>query len=395
MSTNEEKSKKKFDCFISYYSGTGFTLANHLKKNIKDFNYTAFLDKEDIDNRIKEETSEWRAEIDRAIENSENFVLIMTWGFKDRPEIKREYKKALATGINVFLFKKADLDNQDLIMEIDNQKFDFSERHYTAFTDECDLLAKVGRTLSGILKPQIHSAFRHEAENLITNEGLEFKHTDTPLIEVVIGATTDRKEWLPSTTQNKYLLSCFPYCSEVEARRNFFECKRNENAFYTVTTQGIFHLILKLAQDDMIYLDDIFRCIARAVLFSLRIMKFHNVKSKQSMIILLRNMGGRKVAFSDLNKWHWQYSFTQSAPQIEFNFDFSPQDEYAEIGKLLLRIYKEICNEAGCLDIRDEIVERRVRDVIWHMSDLYTEYNCNEYTLPRLAFASFSFRQDV
>lgn len=395
MSENEEKNKKKFDLFISYYSGTGSVLAKYLKKNIKDFNYTAFLDKEDIDTKIKEETDEWRSEIDHALENSDNFVLIMTWGFKDRAEIKREYKKALSNGLDVFLFKQAELDNKDLLMKMDNKIIDFSKKHYTAFTDECDLLAKVGRTLSGQLKPRLHSIFRHEAEKLIVNEGKYFKRANIPLVEVVIGSTIDNEEWLPINPLNKHLLHCFPYCNEVEARRSFFECKRDGEVFYKVKTNGTSYALLKLDSDDndpnLVYFDSIFYHIAQVLLFSVRIMKFHNIKSEQSIIILLRNVGAKKVAFSIRNKWRWQYSFTDSAPQIEFNYNFSPNEEYNQIGKLLLKVYKDLCSEAGCLDIKDETVEYRVTEILKRMSELRTEYKNAHATLPRLDLASFSF----
>jgi hypothetical protein len=134
---------KSYDFFISYYHGTGFAFAKYLKEHAKDFNRTAFLDKEDIHSDIKEGSDEWRLQVDRGIAKSKNFVLIMTIGFKDRPEIKREWKKAIENRVRCFIFKKDVLKNQDLIVRTDNEQIDFSKYHYTSFSNEFDLLESV------------------------------------------------------------------------------------------------------------------------------------------------------------------------------------------------------------------------------------------------------------
>jgi hypothetical protein len=129
-----------YDFFISYYHGTGFDFAKYLKDHVKDFNRTAFLDKSDIHTEVREQSDEWRAQIDEGITNSKNFVLLMTLGFNNRPEIKREWKKALASGSKCILFKKDNLRDQDLLMELDNEIIDFSKYNYSKFSDNCELL---------------------------------------------------------------------------------------------------------------------------------------------------------------------------------------------------------------------------------------------------------------
>jgi hypothetical protein len=149
MSRATENSDEDYDFFISYYSGTGSVFAKYLKEHAKHFGRNAFLDNENIHKDVKEETDEWRSQIDQAIKKSKNFVLIMTLGFRERHEIKRELEKAFDNKINVLFFKKEDLDKQELIMRIDNKTTDFSKYEYTPFTNECDLLEKVEETLRG------------------------------------------------------------------------------------------------------------------------------------------------------------------------------------------------------------------------------------------------------
>ena len=223
----------------------------------------------------------------------------MTLGFKERHEIRRELKKAFDKGINVLLFKKEDLDAQELIMRIDNETIDFSKNEYTSFTNECDLLAKVEETMRGKRKPQKSSSFRGEADRLIATEGLEIKQANKPLLEVIVGAKDGIEDWLVPSPENKYLVSHFPYSCEVTARRAFFECETKGRFFLKVSTNGFFHAILPLENDDrrpdFYYVDLIARQIFDILMYCVRIMKFRNLESEQSMLIILRNIGRRKM----------------------------------------------------------------------------------------------------
>lgn len=141
--------RKTYDFFISYYQATGLPYARHLRKHAEELNRKAFLDKEDIRADIREDSDEFRLQVDRAIANSKNFILVMTLGFKDRPEVKREWTVASKLGITRLLFKKDTLDNQDLLVQIDEDKIDFSSLPYTSFHSECDLLEEVENRLRG------------------------------------------------------------------------------------------------------------------------------------------------------------------------------------------------------------------------------------------------------
>jgi hypothetical protein len=390
MGKATEDSDESYDFFISYYSGTGFVFAKYLKEHAKDFGRNAFLDKEDIDKNIKEETDEWRSQIDQAIEKSKNLVLIMTLGFKERNEIKRELKKAFDNGINALLFKKEDLDAQELIMRIDNETIDFSKKEYTSFTDECDLLAKLEETLRGKQKPQKPSSFKNEADRLISFEGLEIKQTNKPLLEVVVGAKDNSEDWLVQSPENKYLVSHFPYSCEVTARREFFECETKGRFFLKVSTNGFFHAVIPMLNDDrkpdLYYVDLIARQIYEILMYCVRIMKFRNLENEQSMLIILRNMGGKEVTFANTFS-HWTYSFANQ-PQTKFLFGFSPKDDWKKIAKVLLDIFKELCTEMGCINIEEPVIKKRVFEILRYMSELHTEYR-GEVIIPRININDF------
>lgn len=385
-----ENSNESYDFFISYYSGTGSVFAKYLKEHAKDFGRNAFLDKVDIDRNIKEETDEWRSQIDQAIRKSKNFVLIMTLGFKERQEIKREIRKAFEDGISVLLFKKEELDTQDLIMRMDKETVDFSRKEYTSFVDECDLLAKVEEEIRGKRKPQKPLSFKSEADKIIATEGLEIKQTNDPLLEVVVGARDAVEDWLVPSPENKYLLSRFPYSCEVTARREFFECQSKGKFFLKIATNGLFHVVLPLLKTDrkpdLYYVDWIALQIFEILMYCVRIMKFRNLDNEQSVLIILRNMSGKEVAFDDTFS-HWTYSFANQ-PETEFSFGFNPKDDWKKIAKVLLGIFKELCMEMGCMDIEESTIKKRVFRILCDMVELRTEYR-GIVTVPRIDINDF------
>lgn len=139
---SEEKSRR-FDVFIAYYSGTGLDFARFLNKKLKDFDTDAFLDEEDIPKSIKSGTEEWRAWIDKAIINSDRFVLIMTIGFNTRREVLRELELAMDNNIERIHCRHKDLGGKDLLVEIEGKQIDLSRYEYVTFDSEADLVRKV------------------------------------------------------------------------------------------------------------------------------------------------------------------------------------------------------------------------------------------------------------
>ena len=364
METTANTDTKSYDFFISYYSATGLPYAKHLKAHAKEFHRTAFLDKEDIHTDIKEESDEWRLQIDQGIAKSKNFILVMTLGFKDRPEIKREWKIACNDGIRRFLFKKDGLDNQELIMETDEGKIDFSKWDYTAFNNECDLLTEVENRLRGKPNPRKMPLFDIVAEKLIANEGLEIKQTNEPLLEIVVGQSGTSEEWLPTgtTNENEDLLNVSPYHSQdikMTARRNYYEVASARKKYclveplvndakidflLKVTTNGFFHLVEPLRpHEGHHYLETIFKQIFDMLLYTIQMMKYQQVRSDESFVVILKNVQGLELmSVEDFQLPRYFFPKSDPAP---FLGEFNPSSPWKEIGLAMKKIFREVCQE--------------------------------------------------
>jgi hypothetical protein len=197
----------KYDLFISYYSGTGGDFAKFLKTKLRDFGVNAFLDTEDIPKTVKDDTDEWRNWVDKAIANSKRFVLLMTWGFNTRPEILRELKVAQENSIERIHLKHVGIDNTNLIMKIGDETLDLSKFQYVEFSDEPDLLRKLGAELFGLeSKHRETSVFMETVLKLMNSEGFDARSVDSPIIEVIVGSSDEAVEWFPISPENRDLI---------------------------------------------------------------------------------------------------------------------------------------------------------------------------------------------
>lgn len=388
---------KKYDVFISYYSKTGIDFARFLKKGLLDFNVTTFLDEEDIPKSVNQNTDEWRQHIDTAIKESSNFVLIMTVGFNKRPEVIRELKLAFEIGLKKYFAKQANLGKTDVIISIDDKTVDLTNYENIFFSNEADLLRKVISALLGKLTQSIESQFESEAKRMISSEGLDLKKTNNPLVELVIGSTNDNVEWLFANAQNQFLVSRFPAYVEIEVRRSFFESKPSNEAFLKVQTNGLFHIILPLYLNNEdngkgrdFYFDNVFYQTMKPFLFCVRLMKFHKIKSEQSLVILLKNVGGKSICFDTWAGRLSNYTFTKSLPEIQFQFSFHPDEDWKKIvEKVLFKFYRELCTEAGCIEIIDLTIKHRMAEIIRNMRELSTRYLGDNIELPIVDISSF------
>lgn len=369
MSDTNEGYRKKYDFFTSYVWCTGFTYAKHVKENAIRIHRTAFLDKIDLKD-VQEETDEWRSQINQAIDNSANFILIMTRRFNESAEVIREYKRAEAKKIRIWRFKQKDLDKKDLLSEID-----FSQKHYIEFSDEFDLLSKVDEALSGKLKQQ--TFFENDVKDLVENEGLEIKRTTEPFLEVVVGPTNDSTDWL--SVEDEDLLNVCPYrdtFSKIKARRDSFELESNSeltaNKFLRVTANGFFHLIEPIKRNSSYWLGIIFNQIAEMLLYCATIMKQKNQNTQQSVHILLKNVPGLEVRIEQFQLPYPKWSFSRTEPK-PFVAEFNPSSDWKEIGKMLTKVFKDLCQEISYTQITEAQSRQKLSEIL--MSNYYVSYH--------------------
>jgi hypothetical protein len=389
----QSTAKAPYDVFISYYQKTGKDFALCLKVGLADFELNAFRDLEDIPKTVETDSDEFRSYIDSAIKESPNFVLIMTVGFNKRKEIARELKFAFEhQNKKIILMKQTELAATDLKIEIDGTPIDLSKYQFIPFSNEPELLRKVISALLGKVGQSKESLFLKQSEYILNTEG-EGLTKGNPTVEMVVGPTNDNIEWLPPTAENQYLVSCFPYyIRDVQARRTFFEA-RNESVsrsvFLKVTINGYFHTLVQLIHEnenpndmeERFSFDVVFMEMIQPLLYAIRIMKYREVKSDQTVLFLLKNIAKKRIDFGTWASIR-QYSFTDSPVIGGFTYSFNPQDTWKDITAMLLKIYTDLCNEAGCVTIEETIVRQRVREILYNLHELRTTYSYQNVRLP-------------
>jgi hypothetical protein len=338
MKNNDEK--KNHDFFISYIWCTGFRYALHLRENAYRIHRNAFLDKIDLPN-VAEENEEFRIQIDKAIESSPNFVLIMTRRFNESPEVIREYEKA-QNGKKIWRFKQKNLGKNDLTCN----SVDFANKHYIEFTDEFDLLTKVDEALSGELKP--NTFFEKDVKALIESEGFELRQANDPFIEVIVGPIDEKQEWL--SFEDEDLLNRNPYVdnfSSVKAYKDFFELEARSQ--YTskrllrIKNNGFFHLIEPIYYRNEFFIDNIFNQASDMLLYCIMVMRQKNVRAHQSVYIRLNNVHGLEAKVEPHQLSFPKWFFPRSDPD-PFIISFDPSADWSKIGQLLLNLYTEFCH---------------------------------------------------
>lgn len=360
----------KYDLFISYYSGTGGDFAKFLKTKLRDFGVNAFLDTEDIPKTVKDDTDEWRNWVDKAIANSKRFVLLMTWGFNTRPEILRELKVAQENSIERIHLKHVGIDNTNLIMKIGDETLDLSKFQYVEFSDEPDLLRKLGAELFGLeSKHRETSVFMETVLKLMNSEGFDARSVDSPIIEVIVGSSDEAVEWFPISPENRDLIWKSPYgCANVTTSRTFFDCDcRSTGEFFRVHTKGFFHLITPIPYDkerNECYIDSIIGRILEIFKFSVKAMKLRNVNANQSMYIILRNISNVEMTF-DRYSIHRGYKFPKGYENVEFkDYQFNPAVAWSETRKLFSKIYRDLCTELSIIEITDTTINKRLYNIV-------------------------------
>ena len=389
----------KYDLFISYYSGTGIDFAKFLRTKLRDFGINAFLDVEEIPKTIKNDTDEWRTQIDRAILNSQKFVLLMTLGFNTRNEILRELKVAKDNKIEMINFKHSSLKNADLLMRIGDAKLDLSKFQYITFDNEPDLLRKLGTELLGReYEYAKKSVFMKTTQRIINSEGSTARFKDRPIIEVVIGSSDEAIEWFPITPENKKIVGMSPIrCyGGVTNTRRFFECKSGSEEFFRIHTNGFFHFIAPIIYDvekNLGWIDVIIRQILEMFIYSMRVMKLKEINADQSIYVILRNIANFEVTFDNL-LWHRRYNFCSEPPEVEFLHHLNPTDDWSEIRKTFVKIFRDLCTEVGEIDITDITINRRLYSILKHLQHIHTEYRNNNVIIPRIELEKFGFTEE-
>jgi hypothetical protein len=134
-----------YNVFISYRRKTGGDFASYLKDGLDTDGMRAFLDIEDIPKKFKG-SEEWWKFRDKALVNSEVFLLIITDGIETSPEVSKEISLANKNKLDCLYFRHKGL-KPHIIVNLENVKFDLGDFEQTEFETKEDLLRKTLRHL--------------------------------------------------------------------------------------------------------------------------------------------------------------------------------------------------------------------------------------------------------
>jgi len=231
---------------------------------------------------------------------------------------------------------------------------------------------------------------------ITSSEGSYARLKDRPVIEVVIDSSDEVLEWFPPNLENKKVVFMSPFrCRRVIPRTRFFECESATKEFFRVHTTGFFHLIAPIRYDserNLYYIDTVIHQILEILIYAIRVMKLRNVKSSQSVYVILRNIANIKLTFSRMG-WHDRYSFSSESSDFELIHQFNPANAWSDIRKVFAQIYRDLCTELGAIEITDTTINKRLYRILQY-SGVYTTYNFNNITMPRIEMEDFGFTEE-
>lgn len=134
-----------YKVFISYKRKTGEDFALHLKEGLEGERISAFLDIEDIPRGFVG-MSEWWKFRDKAISQSQTFLLIITDGIETSSEVIKEFTYANQKNTKCIFLRHKGLQPR-IIMDIGKRKINLADFNQTEFETKEDLLRKALRIL--------------------------------------------------------------------------------------------------------------------------------------------------------------------------------------------------------------------------------------------------------
>jgi hypothetical protein len=203
---------------------------------------------------------------------------------------------------------------------------------------------------------------------ILERDGIRERINKAPLVEILIGSTSQPSYWLQPSQLNLWIVSSIYRVRSVTPRRMYFECQSyGENIFTRVHTNGVFHHITPFEYDTKLntyYIDYVFMQIIFFIVTSIRVLNIHGVTTEQFLELFFRNVAGVKMMYDPaLRQRHWEYYFSDNEDELRFSYSFVPSSDWSTMTPLLLTIYTDICREVGST-ITDEVILWRVKEIM-------------------------------
>jgi hypothetical protein len=137
---------KPYEVFICHKKSSGNDFAKHLKKGLEEFGIHAFYDSEDIPLKVNG-MEEWSTVRDRAIQESQVVIVLITPGF----ELSREAKKELSLArknLKQFIFFRQRALGHKIVLDLSNETVDLGKQQQVSFENKEELLRLAYKILS-------------------------------------------------------------------------------------------------------------------------------------------------------------------------------------------------------------------------------------------------------
>jgi len=127
--------------FIIYRRDSGWDFAKHLHDSLHERGVDVFLDTEDLKEGLSK--GEWKKQRDKAIEEAEAFVFIVTHNASKAPEIKYEIRKARDKDLRVFIHDHIWDIEEELRIKINKDCIHLKDFQVRRFQTKEELLREV------------------------------------------------------------------------------------------------------------------------------------------------------------------------------------------------------------------------------------------------------------
>jgi hypothetical protein len=182
--------KMSFEVFICYKELTGAKLAENLREALMERKIKAFVAHKDIPTKTKYSV-EWCEIRNRAIQESQTFVMLVTWLFEDSQPIIEEINLAKKYEEKDFMIFRRKQQSNDISMDLGNDvMLHLKNKQQIPFEDSGDL---INLFLDEYAKHEKKSLFE-----ISKNEQTENKSINESPLEISRNEQTDKKEELPS-----------------------------------------------------------------------------------------------------------------------------------------------------------------------------------------------------
>jgi len=235
--------------------------------------------------------------------------------------------------------------------------------------------------------------FEKRFSELRGTEGLTDRDMMAPKLEIFIGSSRERIEWLSKSKENFELAKCAPYPfarqagTNVVPRPDYYEYEKLDRGhFFRIHSDGFFHCIfpLRSLEDEpgkpRYYIVNTISQIASVLLFASRLMDNKRLNIDQTCRILLSGVQGKRMDHRPEtvpdDKDHF-YHFPNDRNQFTYEVNYNPTQPWNEYKDLLVEVYSRICADLGMMEVKKENILPVVEEIILHLhkSELGKSYD--------------------